>query len=554
MQIQPTTSVSIPKLMPITLSRSPDVSTRSELEISRVSSTTKTTVPVIQEKEVVVVDLDDSDEEGSESVPIIKSVTGAVEGAFSPHSSNTHHYDHSSSFQQFGGTGTGFPTQEPGSSFSALQNFTSDYNFNTPQHQVDLSEGRAATPNSNDSQLQTPIDDSEWIKYSDGRYQCKICNKIIKRYDKTIMRVHMRVHAGVKPIPCEHCNQQFRSVGNRRIHVLTYHRKELFAQFHYPAVPKATFLNVIDIIFKNVQRTNDTERPNKCPYCAKQCRHRIDIEAHMISVHFNEIGSKLMELQRQGVGGDASYSSIHADDPQQVLPISGSTGIPGKTSCENCGVKFRCASSLTKHIVNGCPSVTTGTPKKHGEGAGQNISPKNPTFVVKWKCGICSLTFGSQADLKKHKSIKHGNNSKGGTATEAVATVYKCTYCVKKFRFYHSQRVHMLTLHRYQVFSKYVPEGTSTDTLERAIQNILENCKISEGNNHVCKFCKRDFAGSVESILKNHILVNHFQEIVNRLKNAVEDINQEVVTNAVEDVDQDQNMSVKEEVEVVLPD
>lgn len=508
-----------------------------------------------QEKEVVLVDLDDSDEEDSEKVPIIKSVTGAGGAVFSSHSNTTHHNDQSLSFQQFGNssTRTGFTTQDPGSSFSALQNFTSDYNFNASQSQVVLSAGPnsdPAVPISSDSPQETLIDESEWHVYSDGRYQCKICGKILKKYEKTIMTVHMRMHAGVKPIPCEHCNQQFRSTGNRRIHVLTYHRKELFAQFHYPAVPKVTFQNVIDTVFKNVQRTSDTDRPHRCTYCAKQCRHRIDVEAHMISLHFNEIGSKLMEMQRQGVGGDASYSSIHADDPQQVLPTtSGNTGERGSKniSCETCGIKFRYASSLTKHVSNnGCTGNKTGT---QGQAQNTNTPPKNSTFIVKWKCGICSSTFGSQVDLKKHKSVKHGNNSKGGSSTEAVATVYKCTYCVKKFRFYHSQRVHMLTLHRYQVFSKYVPEGTTANTLERAIQNILENCKTSDGSNHVCKFCNRDFAGSVESILQNHILVNHFQEVVNRLKNAVEEASQ---VESVIIVDQD--MSVKEEVEAVLPD
>lgn len=490
---KPVTPIATPPPYLVT-SSTPTPST-SKNESATVSSTTISSMVPPSTRVVEVVSLSDSDEEKEENIPaadndsglLIKSISGAAHSIITPPSQ-----------QQPIATPTGSQ-----SSIFVLQNITS-----------------ALDPGLNSTTVREKpnrpiLNVSEWKKLSDGRSQCQICGKIFDKSNPHNMVIHSRIHAGIKPISCQHCQQTFRAAGNRRIHVLTYHRKELFVQFRYPAVSNDTFKNAINVIFQEYVQKHDVleDRPYRCGFgCVKTYRHKLDVEAHLVNVHFNQIGAKLMEIQRQ-----TGYVTSECTPPPGEA-----SGSSNNILCVSCGMNFSHPSRLTNHLATGCSSIPF---QNNPDPLEEPSNKKTYRIVVKWKCNSCSEKFQSQPELKTHRQQKHNVGATRITAGAATSgTIYKCQYCMKKFKFYYSQRLHMLTLHKHQLFSKYVPPGTTLQAIEKGIQHVINQCKTTRGSVQVCDFCKKDFTGPVGSILQNHFLVKHFQEVVKRLSGAVEDM------------------------------
>lgn len=57
--------------------------------------------------------------------------------------------------------------------------------------------------------------------------QCMICGKTFKYEHK--MKIHLRVHTGETPYPCEHCDKAFSQNAALKVHIRTHTGERPFA-------------------------------------------------------------------------------------------------------------------------------------------------------------------------------------------------------------------------------------------------------------------------------------------------------------------------------------
>lgn len=96
-------------------------------------------------------------------------------------------------------------------------------------------------------------------KHKDKSYVCLICNKTCKQ--KSILDIHMKRHAGIKPFKCTYCEKAFVTKNMLNVHIRTHTNERPYMC----DICGTAFKQNIDL--KNHQRTHFGEKPFLCTIC-----------------------------------------------------------------------------------------------------------------------------------------------------------------------------------------------------------------------------------------------------------------------------------------------
>lgn len=374
------------------------------------------------------------------------------------------------------------------------------------------------------------------------------------------VEVQQRQRLGEKLVKCINCHQTFTSNSNLRNHTLAVHRTELFSSFKKPGKSDEEFRAAVDKLFHDYKAGNDDFW--QCLFCEKTYRYKNSAEAHMVQQHYDHVSSQLTAIQEASPLSALSLSQI------SHLNRSGMSIFPAKPGSSSNNADNLDANWLQEEILNeaiscGVNTASSSANNEYLDGKGSHdgdtkmadaakIKKENSTSTnSSFTCEICNKSCSDLMALEGHKLLVHSKDPK--IAASPSVTI-SCPHCPKRFSFHHSQRLHVLTLHRWEELSRHLPKGTTKEETEPAVTTILNTYVKLETGKYGCGFapCPREFTQTEYTMLQNHILLSHFKELVIRLRNAVSGGNNAKL-NETEVADIEENDSVDKVTQAPTP-
>ncbi|XP_055691459.1 zinc finger protein 208-like [Lutzomyia longipalpis] len=220
--------------------------------------------------------------------------------------------------------------------------------------------------------------------------------------------------------------------------------------------------------------THSGFRDHKCPYdkCTKDFAHEDLLRIHMETVHAPDrypckICGKIFRTMERMSNHMHIHSSLRT------------------WSCTLCDKIFTTDSGLRKHRK-----------RKHTE-----LLPKDKPKGVKYKCGICKLTFSQEEKFEKHKNVHKDR------------TVI-CFYCNKSMLDRSNLRVHCRKFHGNLPIDANdgPPVCTVCNALCENIEALKEHFESHGEDPFECATCGSSFKRQED--FREHIQINHFSEDV----------------------------------------
>lgn len=340
-----------------------------------------------------------------------------------------------------------------------------------------------------------------------SKYECNHCGKVVvslKNYE-----LHQRRHTGEKPFACPFCDQHFRDTSNLRSHTLRYHRQFLFAKFKDESLTEEQFKIALDKIVQSIVQVSDgvgiSHQAHQCLLCNKDYTQKYAIEDHIVQRHYDVLATAIINIQKDVMNYNSQEISQYLGEVQESENTC--------TICGLCGQEFQSGLEVNSHM-----KVHVRVKVARNQGAVQKTNTSDSLIQLKMKCNFCSKYFEDLTALTKHKALHRGGCGNGVPKD----SIYNCEHCGRSFCSYYSQRSHVLSFHRYEVFSKYLPSNTTAAEIEGVIKGITGKYKKLPNGMFQCSLCSKEITQSRK--LQSHMLVTHFDEVVERLKVAIHKI------------------------------
>ena len=226
--------------------------------------------------------------------------------------------------------------------------------------------------------LQTHVDTQHLGKEKEDRVICELCN--CSFYSKYTLDAHIKkVHEGIKPFECEHCDEKFGSKDN-----LTRHFERHHSEPKNKITDKAT--SFVRNIYSGVSLTGTA-------------RMGLEQKNALINETVNRIQEAVDEY-----GNPLFYQEEYLD-PEQVKHLFNKFGHGGirkrpgparpkkpkkpiiaNEKCETCGSMFKGKRCLREHI---------------------NIVHEG---IRPFECEICDKKFSKRSNLSQHNDTHHNDN------------------------------------------------------------------------------------------------------------------------------------------------
>lgn len=326
-----------------------------------------------------------------------------------------------------------------------------------------------------------------------------------------------KLNQGTTSYDCVYCEESLNDKSTLRTHVVRSHCEQYFTTLKDPKLSSEEFKDIVKELFKNVVNTSNSSNhvnPStknasySCPYCDMKQDSDGDVYAHMFRFHYSDLTAKLLELQKSKL---CSPSRMTMSTAISSAETSQGTKLILSFSCD-CGMRYASDRTLKFHQKYNCKNKD------------KNQLNRPCTINSDKQAQSIPISSGSSPILHPSPSTSKSVNRKMAFPktfvgnTEKATDLFKCAYCTKSFPFYYDHRVHLLTSHQMEEFSKYVPTGVSAEHVQKELQRILKIYRKLPGNDMAggCVFCSEVFS-KVED-LQNHILVSHFDVVVYKLR------------------------------------
>lgn len=213
---------------------------------------------------------------------------------------------------------------------------------------------------------------------------------------------HRKTHSAEERLRCKECGKMFPNDASYASHIRLHKEPPVQCEVCEAVVANRMYLRRHMLIHE----------PPKfcCTVCGKTARDMPKLMSHMVS-HSEErpftcgtCGQKFKTFATL-----RQHEAIHSDTPTHV--------------CDICGRAFHRKNHLDRHV------------KAHNDGTYKR-------GITRLTCGICTLTYTSDENLKKHYETAHG-----GEAVPHSALNAHCEICDKDFPSRSSLRVHKSKVH-----------------------------------------------------------------------------------------------------------
>ncbi|XP_055910891.1 zinc finger protein 665 [Eupeodes corollae] len=230
---------------------------------------------------------------------------------------------------------------------------------------------------------------------------CKICKKTFKKEET--FTAHMRVHAGLKPFPCQQCDKSYARRSRLKLHVDTKHEGVTAEKFPCTEpgcdrimCSKQTLRKHIKDIH-NSTGAKTTSQPYICEECGKVLTSLATLKNHRFLHTGQQPPHECPQCFKRYITKNKlkEHMNRHAGIRNFV--------------CPHCGAKKSTRTELKTHI---------------------NYHTKEKTYP----CQFCGTVFNSIGNYSRHKRIVH----------EGIKD-YPCSYCDKSFGKAETRKHHEMT-------------------------------------------------------------------------------------------------------------
>ena len=221
-------------------------------------------------------------------------------------------------------------------------------------------------------------------------YDCSVCGKIF--FKKTYLRIHQRIHTGIKPYECTLCREKF----SHKHHLTRHKRTHTGEKPHQCMTCGKKFSQKHTLTIHSITHTD--EKPYECNLCAQHFARRDDLTRHRRT----HTGEKPYECAVCG----KKFSQPH------VLTIHKRTHTGEKPyGCTICGKMFSRKQDLIKHTrthTGEKPFECTVCGKKFATSSNFTIHKRTHTGEKPHECTACGRRFSEKSHLKKHERTHTG--------------------------------------------------------------------------------------------------------------------------------------------------
>ncbi|XP_055327974.1 zinc finger protein 28-like [Paramacrobiotus metropolitanus] len=193
------------------------------------------------------------------------------------------------------------------------------------------------------------------VEKADGRAECGLCGKLYAT--KKCLKIHLRLHYGIKPYQCSFCPKSFAQSNVLKAHI-AYHtgRRDWVCEICNKAFTQSAHL-------RTHRKTHSSQKDYQCPYCQRCFSSKQRCETH-IRHHTGEPNYRYVCLACDKCFTRSESLRYHENSVHRGFR-------PYICSDRSCGKTFSRQSSLKRHIrsVHGLkqeqestPEVETATP------------------------------------------------------------------------------------------------------------------------------------------------------------------------------------------------
>ncbi|ESO85970.1 hypothetical protein LOTGIDRAFT_167463, partial [Lottia gigantea] len=319
--------------------------------------------------------------------------------------------------------------------------------------------------------------------------KCDVCGKCF--YLEYQLKLHQRIHTGVKPFQCQLCERTFRFRESLVVHMRIHRNEKPFVCEVCGNSYRTQWL------IKRHKRTHTGEKPYVCEICKKGFTSSSILKRHKLNVHKTS---------------DASVNTSHIISNQSGGEFSSLNISTDQSVTEYTNVQIQ---DLDFHSAEINPDVEESIVEiPYGDQPVEIVKSENDE--VSDESGRLSVSCDSSITEDQLTSLEKGESP---SSEKLAKNQVKCDVCSKSFYSLRQLKKHVNTIHKVKFECKTC--HTLFDT-----ERKLNLHQVSHEKEIICDECEKEF--DTEQKLRRHILFHHKNDFSCNFCNVVFDTHQKL--------------------------